>query len=74
MQVLLFGSIAEKARSSAVSIDAATVGELRQALMARIPDLSGMRYAVAVDRRVATDDRVLTGTEEIAVLPPFAGG
>jgi molybdopterin converting factor small subunit len=74
MKVMLFGSIAEKAESGMVSIDATSVGELRQALIARIPELIGMRYAIAVDRRVVTDDRALTGAEEVAVLPPFAGG
>jgi molybdopterin converting factor small subunit len=33
-----------------------------------------MSYAIAVDRRLVQNDMPFTGTEEIAVLPPFAGG
>jgi len=74
MQVRLFGMIAEKAGANEVQVDADSVAVLRAALIARIPGLATMRYAIAVDRTVVTDDRALTGSEEIAVLPPFAGG
>lgn len=74
MQVLLFGSIAEKAGSAVLQVEASSVATLRQVLIKRVPELEHMRYAIAVDRRVVTDDRELTGAEEIAVLPPFAGG
>lgn len=74
MEILLFGSIAEKAGDATLRIEASTVDELRAALTARIPELANMRYAIAVDRQVITTDRALTGAEEIAVLPPFAGG
>jgi len=66
--------IAEKAGANEVQVDADSVAVLRAALIARIPGLATMRYAIAVDRTVVTDDRALTGSEEIAVLPPFAGG
>ncbi len=74
MQVLLFGMIAEKAGANEVQVEADSVAVLRDALIAHIPGLATMRYAIAVDRTVITDDRALTGSEEIAVLPPFAGG
>ncbi len=74
MRILLFGSIAEKAGASVLEVDASSVDSLRQRLIARIPGLDRMRYAIAVDRRVITEDRPLAGSEEIAVLPPFAGG
>lgn len=74
MDILLFGAVAEKAGASILHLEATSVEALRQALIARIPDLAHMRYAIAVDRQVAHDDRSLHGGEEIAVLPPFAGG
>ncbi|MBK9763718.1 MAG: MoaD/ThiS family protein [Flavobacteriales bacterium] len=74
MEVLLFGMIAEKANTDRVQISATSLSELRTALTARIPDLDRMSYAIAVDRAVVLADRALNGTEEIAVLPPFAGG
>lgn len=74
MDILLFGPIAEKAGASILRMEASSVNALRQALIARIPDLAHMRYAIAVDRQVVHEDHPLSGGEEIAVLPPFAGG
>ncbi len=74
MEILLFGAIAEKAGASTVQVQATSLDALRTALVAHIPGLDRMRYAIAVDRQVVTDDRALSGHEEIAVLPPFAGG
>ena len=74
MQVRLFGMIAEKAGANEVQVEANSVAVLRDALITRIPGLASMRYAIAVDRRVVQDDMPLAGNEEIAVLPPFAGG
>ena len=74
MEVLLFGMIAEKANAASIEVQAGSMDELRGALSHRIPGLDGLSYAVAVDRTIVQDDRTLTGSEEIAVLPPFAGG
>lgn len=74
MRVLLFGLIAEKAGADSIEVDASTLGALRTALKSRIPGLDAMSYAIAVDRAIVREDRPLTGSEEIAVLPPFAGG
>ena len=74
MVILLYGSIAEKAGASEIELEAVSVAQLRQMLNTRIRGLPDMRYAIAVDRMIVTDDRDLCGTEEIAVLPPFAGG
>lgn len=74
MEVLLFGSIAEKAGTDRVQVEARTTNELIRSIKERIPDLEHMRYALAVDRRIVKDDRPLSGNEELALLPPFAGG
>ncbi len=74
MDVLLFGMIAEKAGADRLNLEAASLGELRARLAERIPDLPALSHAIAVDRRIVRDDMPLTGCEEIAVLPPFAGG
>jgi molybdopterin synthase sulfur carrier subunit len=74
MNVLLFGLIAEKAGAERLQLDASSLTELRTRLAERIPDLRALSHAIAVDRRIVRDDMPLTGNEEIAVLPPFAGG
>jgi molybdopterin converting factor small subunit len=74
MRVLLYGMVAEKAGSEAMEVNAPSLAALREALHARINGLAAMSYAIAVDRRIVQDDMPLNGSEEIAVLPPFAGG
>ncbi|MFZ1665232.1 MAG: MoaD/ThiS family protein [Flavobacteriales bacterium] len=74
MDVLLFGLIAEKAGTDKLSISATDTGELKQALEQRIEGLSALSYALAVDRKITNGIVELNGSEEIALLPPFAGG
>ncbi|MCB0764557.1 MAG: MoaD/ThiS family protein [Flavobacteriales bacterium] len=74
MRVMLFGVVAEIVGDSALVIDSASTFALRGALNERFPDLQELTWSIAVDRRIEHGDRVLTGSEEIAVLPPFAGG
>jgi len=74
MRILLFGMIAERAGTDRLDVEAATLGELKHTLAQRIEGLDKLRYAIAVDRRIVKDDMPLTGKEEVALLPPFAGG
>lgn len=71
---MLFGMLAEKAGATAIEVNAASVNALRDVLRGRITGFDSMSYAIAVDRRIVKEDMTLTGSEEIAVLPPFAGG
>ncbi len=74
MRVRLFGMIAEKAGADHLEVNAGSLDELRAMLAQRIQGLDGIRHAIAIDRRIVQSDMALTGNEEIAVLPPFAGG
>ncbi len=74
MRVLLFGMIAEKAGVAEVHVDAGSTHALRSALEQRIPGLAKLSYSISVDRRMVHADVPLRGDEEVAALPPFAGG
>jgi len=74
MRVHLFGLIAERAGTNLLDVEATTVDELRRVLTGRIEGLDRLTYAIAVDRRLVKADMPLTGEEEVALLPPFAGG
>ena len=76
--VLLFASYAEKLGASSLPLDlaaGATVGDV-------IRKLHGMAGAgrlpreplVAVNERYAKPDRVLAAGDQVAVIPPVAGG
>ncbi len=74
MRILLFGMIAEKAGAGELDLTAPGTYALRQLLQQQIEGLDRMSFALAVDRMIVHDDVILTGSEEIALLPPFAGG
>lgn len=54
----------------------ATVASLREALFERYPALAGHARSLrfAVNGEYAKDDRVLREGDEVAVIPPVAGG
>ena len=79
VEVRAFGGVADRAGLTVLPVelpDGATVADLRAALARAHPDVALLmpRCAVAVDLEVAADDVVLHGGEEVAVLPPVAGG
>lgn len=66
--------IAEMAGGEFVDAEARSVEALRAMLNERIAGLEALSYAIAVDRVIVNADIPLTGSEEVAILPPFAGG
>jgi len=78
-EVRAFGGLAERAGLTMLVVElpeGATVLELRRAIAAAHPTLAPLlpSVAVAVDLEIADDATVLTGAEEVALLPPVAGG
>ena len=71
---MLFGILAEKAGTDLLQLNAGSIASLKEQLAARIEHFDRYTYAIAVDRKIVKGDLALSGTEEIAVLPPFAGG
>ncbi|KJL36817.1 MAG: MoaD/ThiS family protein [Microbacterium sp.] len=74
--VRYFAAAEEIAGTPAEQRGAATVGELRAQLLAAHPGFDGVlpRCALLVDGARVDDEHLLTGSETIDVLPPFAGG
>ena len=77
IRVRLFAALRDLAGASAVEAEGATVAEVVDALSARY----GERFervaragSVIVDGERATPATVLSGTEEVALLPPVSGG
>jgi molybdopterin converting factor subunit 1 len=78
LRVLLFASYADALGAPAVSVDLPAGARVRdvlarvQAMAAgkRIPD----KPMVAVNKRYANPDQLLAATDEVAIIPPVAGG
>jgi molybdopterin converting factor subunit 1 len=78
IRVLLFASYAEAVGASEVSIDlpaGARVADVLDRVRSlatgkRVPE----KPLVAVNQRYARQDQVVTAADEVAIIPPVAGG
>jgi len=78
VQVKLFAVARQLAGTDTVelSLPEATVGEVRRALLLKIPELHELanHLRFAVNSEYAGDDTVITESCEIACIPPVSGG
>jgi molybdopterin synthase catalytic subunit len=79
LSVRLFGGLREEAGSGRLDVElapASTVAQLREHLATLLPSVAnlGDRLAVSVNLEVATAEHVLHSGDEVALLPPVAGG
>ena len=75
VKVLLFGLLADKAGVPEVTFkDVKDLDELRRSLLSDYPFLEDMSYFIALNREVVNENAVLTDGDEVALMPPYAGG
>lgn len=76
VQVRYFAAAQEFAGHSSEERSEETVGQLRSALAASYPALGGIlpKCAVLVNGARVADETTLSATDQVDVLPPFAGG
>lgn len=76
MQILLFASWGD-ALGASLSLDlpaGSTVKELVDTLRRRVPHRELPQPMVAVNQRYAKWDQVILPDDEVAIIPPVAGG
>jgi len=74
MRVLLFGILADAAGKTEVESNASDIVSLRRNLMDDFPSLSQYTFQFAVNKEKVNDNVSLNDHDEVALLPPFAGG
>ena len=75
VKVLLFGMLSDKTRNPSVEAeDVADTDELKKQLEERFPSLLGMQYNLSVNQEIYKENVELYDGDEVALLPPFAGG
>ncbi len=75
--VRFFASVREVVGAREVSAEfppGTTVGDVWRSYVARYPRLAKLRMAFAVNHEYAGEDRVLSGGDEVAIIPPVSGG
>jgi molybdopterin synthase sulfur carrier subunit len=51
-----------------------SIVKLKEELINKYPKLENINFKIAVNHAIVDEELVLIGNEEIALLPPFAGG
>ena len=78
LEVMAFGITRDIVGQTLFQVDLPTgssVGDLRTHLLATYPDLAKLTsLLIAVEQEYGDAERILTGGEEIALIPPVSGG
>lgn len=75
VKVLIFGQLTDITLESEIYLnEVSDRDELVNKLVQLYPALADSKYAIAVDRKVTTQNTRLTDECTVALLPPFSGG
>lgn len=74
MKVLLFGVLTDVVGKSKIDLEARDVNSLKKILLNEFPLLNEYPFQLAVNRELVRENRSLNMDDEIALLPPYAGG
>ncbi len=74
LKIIFFGRLTEIAGESIVLGEVADTDDLVKALHKNYPKLADARYAIAVDKKIISENTILHKNSEVALLPPFSGG
>lgn len=73
--VLLFGNLAEIAGSDKIILEnTVTTEELLNHLITKFPEIKNSVFRIAVNQTIIDKNTLLKQDDEVALLPPFAGG
>ena len=75
MKIKLFGMLADKAQANEIEVsDVSTKEQLIQKVNNNHPSFNGLEYKVCVNQAISQGDQHISPDDEIALLPPYAGG
>lgn len=75
IKVLFFGVIADITSLDEISFSNVQDTEaLKQILVEKYPDIEKYKYLLSVNHEIIKNNKSLNDNDEIALLPPFAGG
>jgi molybdopterin converting factor small subunit len=75
VKVLFFGVLSEVAGSdSKYYKDVSSTDDLRHRILDEFPEIEHYNYRLSLNNEIIESDMLLKDSDEIALLPPFAGG
>ncbi|SEF42863.1 MoaD/ThiS family protein [Algoriphagus boritolerans] len=75
IHIKAFGMVAEKIGTNEMSID--HIGDsvkLLDALLVKFPELKTVKFSLAINKMLVSENQKIPENAEIALLPPFSGG
>ena len=75
VKVLFFGVLSEVAGNAVKHYqDVKSVSDLKRRIQDDFPEITHYNFRISVNSTITDDDILLKSGDEIALLPPFAGG
>jgi molybdopterin synthase sulfur carrier subunit len=77
LTIKYFGAVADVTQKQEEQFQFENVNSLegiQSELKARYPDLQKITYSFAINKSLANENATLKDNDELALLPPFAGG
>ncbi len=75
VKVLFFGVLSDIAKTMSINIEnKKDTDELIKYIETEYPQIKRYKYKISVNRNLIAENIVLNNKDEIALLPPFAGG
>lgn len=73
--ILLFGNLAQIAETNKLILENLhDIKNVEEYLFTKFPTFKKQKYAVALNQKVTKENQTLSDGDELAFLPPFAGG
>ena len=73
--VLFFGELAEVAGANKIAVqNMSDTQSLTECMVEKYPALKNRTYRIAVNKEVISGKQNLNNGDEVALLPPYAGG
>ena len=71
----MFGQLIDITGSSSITVDGAVdTNSLVSTLHKLYPSMTNVKYRIAIDKKIISDNTAITEASNIALLPPFSGG
>lgn len=75
INILAFGQVSDITRKAEFKLtEVKTTEELNTKLIEQFPELSSIKYAIAVNKKIVKENTILNNEDTVALLPPFSGG
>ena len=75
LQILVFGQLTDITGTGRVTVPMVhDADSLKELLLKQYPELSGISYVIAIDKKLINGNISLSASSSIALLPPFSGG